>query len=158
MEMNKEIDTRLAFLLQSYDVHTTLFSKIINVAAKRNLNLSNKERNEISWLIGSQVQLRYEIANLMGVEDKQAAEALFSDNKQVQYDIVYPSLSSFNHDWEKISPVLKSAILKLSNKDLFTFSKQSPEKKGVIFDLLSFGIQRESNSICRLILWPGGLI
>ena len=105
MEMNKEIDTRLAFLLQSYDVHTTLFSKIINVAAKRNLNLSNKERNEISWLIGSQVQLRYEIANLMGVEDKQAAEALFSDNKQVQYDIVYPSLSSFNNDWEKISPV-----------------------------------------------------
>lgn len=156
--MNKEIDSRLAFLIQSYDVHTTLFPKIIDGAVKRNLNLSRKDRNEISWLIGSQVQLRYEIANLMGIEDKQAAEALFSDNKGVQYDIVYPSLSSFNHDWKRISPALKSAILELSDKELFTFSKETPEKKGVIFDLLSYGIQRESNSICRIILWPGGLI
>lgn len=155
MIMNNEIDIRLATLIQRYDVHTSLFSKIIEGITQRDLKHFKKDSNQIPWLIGSQVQLRFETANWMGIEGTQAAAKLFRGNKEVQHHIMYPSVTSFNKDWKKISPILRNAILELKNEDLFTYSKKESGMGGTFFDLLSYIIQRETNCISVITLWRG---
>lgn len=121
----------------------------------RDLNLFNNDSKYIPWLIGSRVQLRFEITNLLGIDIKQATEELFRDNKAVQLDINYPPLDTFRNDWDKVSPILRNEILELDNEDLFTFSDSNPKMKGTFFDLLSFTIEREKEIIDTLTVWRG---
>ncbi|MBB6498763.1 DinB family protein [Pedobacter cryoconitis] len=153
--MNSKIDIHTEKIIESYDVHTSLFSKIIEGIIERDLHHFIPGSNQIPWLIGSQVQLRYEAASWMGINKKQKAEALFRNNKEVQHDITYPSVTSFNEDWKRISPILRNAILELDDEDLFTYSEKEPGKRGTFYDLLSHIIQRETNCIAMITLWRG---
>lgn len=151
--MEKKIDIRLRTLLESYDVHTDLFPKIITGITERDLNLFKKGSNIIPWMVGSQVQLRYDIANWLGIHENQAAAELFSGVQTVQDNAIYPPLASFIDDWKKISPILRNAIYELDNEELFLFSKKEPGKTGTFFDLLSDIIQRETNCIVHITAW-----
>jgi len=155
--MEKKIDIRLRTLLESYDVHTDLFPKILNGITERDLNHFKKGSNIIQWMIGSQVQLRYDVANWLGIDEQQTAVALFSGNQCVQDKAIYPPLTTFVADWKKISPILRNAIYELDNEELFLFSEKEPGKTGTFFDLLSDIIQRETNCIVHITAWRGFL-
>ena len=155
MLMNHKLDIHIEKIIESYDAHTSLFSKIIDGITERDIRHFIKDSNQIPWLIGSQVQLRYEAAGWMGIDKKQKAEALFRNNKEVQHDIIYPPVTSFNEDWKRISPVLRNAILELDDEDLFIYSEKEPGKRGTFYDLLSHIIQRETNCIAMITLWRG---
>ncbi|WP_367867771.1 hypothetical protein [Pedobacter sp. WC2423] len=93
--------------------------------------------------------MRFEVANLLGVYEVQNPDTIFRFNKGVQFNMVYPSLESFNLEWKKISTILRAEILELDNEDLFTYSEDDPEMKGT-FDLLSGIIEREATIISIL--------
>jgi len=152
---NQNGDVRLTNIILKYDFHTLLFSKIVGGITDRDLHLFDKDSNCIPWLIGSQVQLRFEIANTLGIVMKQEANELFIGNKGGQPGIKYPSLHRFKHDWDKISPILRDEILQLGNEDLFAFSKSTPELKETFFDLLSNTIDREHEIINIITVWRG---
>jgi len=143
-------DIRLATLIQKYDTHTLYFSKTISEIEKRDFSHLGDDAKKISWLIGSQVQLRFEVANLLGIDETQIGDTLFRDNVFVQFSTDYPSIQSFQMDWKKISPILRVEILELDNEDLFSYSKDDAEMKGSLFDLLSSVIEREA--ICISVL------
>ena len=148
-------DIHLTTLLNTFDINSSVFARLIEGITERDLRHFKKDSNYIPWLIGSQVQLRYELANLLGIDETQTAKELFSNNKAVQYDVIYPPIFSFNNDWKRISPRLRNLIQELNDEDLFTCDKKNPAYQGTLFDLLSFITQRESQSISTITLWRG---
>lgn len=123
------IDIRLSTFIHKYDFHTALLSKVINGIETVDLNLLGNDAQKIPWLIDSQVQLRFDVASLLGVDEIQNADMLFRFNKGIQSNMEHHSLVSFDLEWKKISSILRTEILELDNEDLFTYSEDAPEMK-----------------------------
>lgn len=149
----KPISNRMYSLIVLHDMHTTYFANVIEGISDEDAhNRLNTKANHIAWLTGSLVQQRYEIANNLGVGDKQAANELFKDNKGIQDGITYPSLQEFKKDWEKISPKLKDALANVNDEKLnSTFEMDGFTMSH--FDLIAFITYREANCIGQIALW-----
>ena len=109
--------------------------------------------NHIAWLTGSAVQDRFEIAKALGVDKKQKAHELFDNNKGIQDQVTYPSLTDFKNDWQIISPLLRDAMLTVKNEKLDESFEMMPNMKMTYFDLITFITYREANIIGQIALW-----
>ncbi len=149
----KTASSRMYSLVILYDMHTTFFNSVLDGIPDEDAhNRLNTKANHVAWLAGSLVQQRYEIANQLGVEGKQAADDLFKDNKGIQ-EGTYPSLETFRKDWEHISPLLRAALMNVTDEKLDSEFEMMPGYKMSIYDLLSFVIYREANCIGQIALW-----
>ena len=135
-------------------MHTNFFFRALDGISDNDAhNRLNTKANHIAWLTGSLVQQRYEIATSLGADRKQAAHELFKDNKGIQDNITYPSLAEFKKDWESITPVLKEALVNVSDEKLDELFEMMPEMRMTYFDLITFIIYREANIIGQIALW-----
>ena len=118
METKTE-SSRMFSLVVLYDMQTTFFSNVIEgISDKDAHNRLNTKANHIAWLTGSLVQQRYEIAKMLGIDRKQGADELFTNNKGIQDNVTYPSLAEFKKDWESITPLLRDALVNVSDNKL----------------------------------------
>jgi hypothetical protein len=149
----KTVSDKMYSLIVLYDMHTGFFSKAIDgISAEDAHNRLNTKANHIAWLTGSLVHERYELANSLGMDQKQAAYELFRDHKGIQDGVQYPSLGSFKNDWEIISPLLRVLLVNVSDERL----EKPFEMPGVtmsFYELVSFMIYREANCIGQIALW-----
>ena len=149
----KTVSTRMYSLMVLYDMHTGFFSKVIDGISDEDAhNRLNTKANHIAWLTGSLVHERYEIANELGIEQKQTADELFKDHKGIQDNLTYPSLASLKKDWDTISPVLRDALVNTSDERLDK-PFEMPGEKMSFYNLLAFMTYREANCIGQLALW-----
>ena len=147
-------DSRLYSFLVLYDMQTTFFANVLDgISDKDTHNRSNTKANHIAWLAGSLVQQRFEMAKELGIDMKQAADDLFSDNKGIQDDAHYPTLESYKKDWEKITPILRSALVEATEDQLNHEIEMMPGQKMTFMDLFAFIIYREANVIGQIALW-----
>ena len=145
---------RIFSLIVLYDMHTKFFFRALDGISDNDAhNRLNTKANHIAWLTGSLVQQRYEIATSLGADRKQAAHELFKDNKGIQDNITYPSLAEFKKDWESITPLLKEALVNVSDEKLDKLFEMMPEMRMTYFDLITFIIYREANIIGQIALW-----
>ena len=158
MVMDNNKDIRLITLINKYDEHTLQFSKMLNEISEKELNRDDLYSKSVPWIVGSQVKLRFEVANLLSIDIQQSADEIFRANASINLEIKYPSLDVFKEDWNRISPILRKEILELDNDDLFTFSESEHKMKGTFFDLFSHIIHRERDIIDQLTVWRGLLI
>ncbi|MGH2574382.1 MAG: DinB family protein [Ignavibacteria bacterium] len=150
----KTRSSRMYSLIVLYDMHTKFFLRAIDgISDKEAHNRLNTKANHVAWLIGSLVQERYETANLLGgTEMKQGAHELFKDFKGIQDNVNYPPLAEFKKDWETISPVLRDALLNVSDEKLDS-QFEMPGMSMPHFDLITFTTYREANCIGQIALW-----
>ena len=147
------VSNRVYALLVLYDMHTGFFSNalesISDDAAHQRLDT---KANHIAWLTGSLVQQRYEVANYLGIAQQQTVVELFRDNQGIKDEMRYPSLQTFIDDWKVISPLLRNALLEITDEQL---DKEivMPGMEMPYFDMLSFIIYREANCIGQVALW-----
>lgn len=152
--VQKTNSDRIFSLVVLYDMHTTFFfSALDGISDNDAHNRLNTKANHIAWLTGSIVQQRYEIATSLGADRKQSAHELFKDNKGIQDNVTYPSLTEFKKDWESITPVLKEALVNVSDEKLDESFEMMPGMRMTYFDLITFIIYREANIIGQLALW-----
>src|SRR4028118_54734 len=152
--VQKTNSNRIFSLVVLYDMHTNFFFRALDGISDNDAhNRSNTKANHIAWLTGSLVQQRYEIATSLGADRKQAAHELFKDNKGIQDNITYPSLAEFKKDWESITPLLKEALVNVSDEKLDKLFEMMPEMRMTYFDLITFTIYREANIIGQIALW-----
>lgn len=150
---NKPVSQRIAPLLFLYDAHTNLFPNVIvDISDKDAHNRLNSKANHIAWLTGSLVFQRAEIANLFGAGEKLQAHELFKDYKGIQDNVTYPPLELFKTDWEKISPVAKDTLLKVTDEKLDSIFEMEGMKMPH-FDVAAFHIHREAYVIGQIGLW-----
>ena len=156
----KQINSQLNLLITLYDAHTTYYPNALDgITDKDTHNRLNTKANHIAWIAGSLVHARYDLAYAVGVDknlvalDKSMYE-LFKDYKGIQDDATYPSLSVYRKAWTQITPVLKEALINLSDEQL-----RGPDPfdmPGEDIDLLTaitYCIDRESYCIGQLGLY-----
>lgn len=140
-------------LVVLYDMHTGFFAKVIDgIKDEDATNRLNTKANHIAWLTGSLVHERYELANELGIEEKQNDDELFKDHKGIQDGTIYPTLPSFKKDWDVISPILREALINVSDERLDK-PFEMPGEKMSFYDLLAFMMYREANCIGQVALW-----
>lgn len=150
----KTISNRMSSILVLYDMQTQYFLNALDgISDKDAHNRLDTKANHVAWLTGSLVQQRFEIANRLDVNEKQAAYELFKDNKGIQDGVTYPALSGFKEDWKKISPRLKDALLHVSDQKLDESFEMMPGMKMTNYDLICFATYREANCIGQIALW-----
>lgn len=150
----KTASSRMYSLIVLYEMHTTFFySALDSISEDDAHNRLNTEANHIAWLTGSIVQQRYEIAQALGIDRKQAAHELFKDNKGIQDNITYPSLTEFKRDWEAITPLLQDGLINVRDEKLDESFEMMPDMKMTYYDLITFIIYREANIIGQIALW-----
>jgi hypothetical protein len=136
------------------DMHTKFFINALEGISDDDAHTRlGTKANHIAWLTGSIVEQRFDIARALGVDKQQAAHELFVDNKGIQDNTSYPSLNEFRKDWENISPLLKEALLAVSDQKLDESFEMMPNMKMTYFDLITFIIYREANIIGQVALW-----
>ena len=150
----KTVSIRMHSLIVLYDMHTKFFfSALEGISDKDAHNRLNTKANHIAWLTGSLVQERFETAKALGVDRKQAAYELFKDNKGIQDNVTYPSLTEFKKDWEIIGPLLREALVNVSDGKLDESFEMMPGMRMTYFELIAFIIYREANIIGQIALW-----
>ena len=151
---NKPKSQRIAPFLFLYDMHTNLFPNVIvDITEKDAHNRLNTKANHVSWITGSLVFQRAELANMFGKEIKMQANDLFKDYKGIQEGLTYPTLESFKSDWEKISPVAREALLNATDEKLDSIFDMGEGMKFPYFDMVGFHIHREAYVIGQIGLW-----
>lgn len=150
---NKPVSQRVAPFLVLYDIHTGLFPNVlINITEKDAHNRLNTKANHVAWLAGSLVQQRAELAGLFGVTVKQEADELFKNFKGIQEGVTYPSLASYQKDWDKITPIAKDALLKATDEKLDIMIDMDGMKFSH-YDMTAFHVHREAYVIGQIALW-----
>ncbi|HEX7902976.1 MAG TPA: DinB family protein [Chitinophagaceae bacterium] len=145
---------RMISLIVLYDIQTKYFGNVLDgISDKDTHNRLNTKVNHIAWLAGSLVQQRYEIANMFGIKNKPAADDLFKNNKGIQDDVVYPSLSVYKKDWDTITPLLKDALINIADEKLDESFEMMPGMKMTYYDLVTFMSYREASCIGQIALW-----
>lgn len=78
---------------------------------------------------------------------------MFTENKGIQDNIIYPSFTDFKKDWETISPALREIFLTISDAKLNESFEMMPGMTMTYFELITFIISREANLIGQIALW-----
>jgi hypothetical protein len=150
----KTSSTRMQAIIDLYDMQTTYFKSVLEGIKNEDAhNRLNTKANHVAWLTGSLVEQRYELANYLGVAGDQEAKELFKNNQGIKDDVKYPSLISFKEDWEKISPQLREALVKVTDEKLDEQFEMMPDMKMSYYELISFISYREANCIGQIALW-----
>lgn len=147
------VSTRMQGILPLFDLHTGFYPKVLDgitdEAAHKRLDTP---ANHVAWLAGSIVQQRFELAGLLKVQATPTANDLFKDFQGIKEGQQYPSLEVFKTDWQKISPLLRTALVNVTDEQLDTIL-EFPGMKMSLWDLLTFNIYREANCIGQIALW-----
>ncbi|MEJ2902699.1 DinB family protein [Pedobacter panaciterrae] len=149
----KTTSERMYALLVLFDMHTSFYSKaILGITTRDAHNRLNTKANHVSWLAGSLVEQRYYLANMLGISGNQTAHKLFENHQGIIENATYPPLSEFNEDWDKISPLLRDALIKVTDEKLNEEIDMGFEKM-TAYELIAFIIYREANCIGQIALW-----
>jgi hypothetical protein len=149
----KTTSIRMHGLVVLFDMHTTYFhSALAGISDTDAAKRLDTKANHIAWLAGSLVQERYELANIFGKELKSAAYELFKDHKGIQSDVTYPSLASYEEDWDKVSPILRAELVKATDGELDKVLEY-PGMSFPVYEMVSFDMYREANCIGQIALW-----
>ncbi|MEZ2440189.1 DinB family protein [Chitinophaga sp. RCC_12] len=147
------VSTRMQGILPLFDLHTEFFPKVLDGITDEDAHKRlDTPANHVAWLTGSLVQQRFELAGLLKVEATSTANDLFKDFQGIKDSQQYPSLEIFKKDWQKISPLLKTALVNVTDEQL-DHVLEFPGMKMSLWDLLTFNIYREANCIGQIALW-----
>jgi hypothetical protein len=150
----KPASNRMLSLITLHDMHTKFFNNALEgISDKDAHSRLNTKANHIAWLAGSIVHERFEMAKPFGVNKKASADELFKNNKGIQDNVTYPSLTEYKKDWEIISPMLREALLNATDEKLDEKFEMMPGMQMSYYDLISFMTYREASIIGQLALW-----
>lgn len=153
METNT-VSSRMFSIVVLYDMQTTFFHNVLDGISDHDAHKRLQTKaNHIAWLTGSLVQQRFEMADLLGLDEKQEAHALFDNNQGIQDEITYPSLSQFKKDWDRITPALRNTFIQVTDQKLDSEFEMMPGMKMKIYELVTFITYREANCIGQIALW-----
>src|SRR5262245_3413028 len=106
-------------ILDYFDSHTRLYHKVLEgISDKDSQDRLGTKANHVAWIAGSLVFWRYVMSNVLGVPSQSRTGTLFENMQGVQDHANYPSLAEFKADWDIIAPILKNALMNLTEDQL----------------------------------------
>jgi len=155
MENSAPKKPQTGVLISLYDYHSKLYNNVLaDISDADAGNRLGTKANHVAWLAGSLVNERFTLAGMLGVKEKQTADELFENHKGIQDEADYPSLAEYKSDWEKVTPLLKEAMEKLTEEQLNGPDPyEMPGGDYTLFDSLTFCTDRESYVIGQIALY-----
>lgn len=150
----KPISNRMYGFLVLYDMQTTFYHSVLaSINDEDALKRLDAKANHINWLAGSLLQERFELANLLGIDLKSGADELFKHHQGIKEE-KYPSLKSYETEWDKISPILRDKLINVTDEELDNVIDFPVEQMSFpLFEMISFNTYREANCIGQIALW-----
>ncbi len=154
----KTVSNRMFSLVVLYDIHTKYLSNALEgISDKDAHNRLYTKANHVAWLTGSFIQERFEgvkkFASVSQSDLTQQANELFKDHKGIQEDVTYPPLADFKKDLDNISPLLRDALVNISDEKLDEKFEMMPGMKMSYYELITFMTYREASLIGQIALW-----
>jgi len=152
--MENTASTRMQGIVSMYNLQTPFFAFVTeNISHEDTQKRLDTKANHIGWLAGALVEQRFDLARHLGYEGQQQANEFFKDFKGIQDGVEYPSIASYQEDWNKITPILKDLLSNVSDEELERRIDMGPEFSMSLYELITFSIYREANIIGQLALW-----
>lgn len=152
--MDNVKSTRMQGIIALYDLQTPFFTFVTeNISHEDTQKRLDTKANHIGWLAGALVEQRFDLACNLGYDGYQQANELFKEYKGIQDGVEYPAISSYQQDWDKISPILKESLSNLTDAELERRIDMGPEFSMSLYELITFSIYREANIIGQIALW-----
>lgn len=105
-------------------------------------------------LRGSFVNERFEGARKFSSEiPQQQTGELFKNHQGIQDDKAYPSLADFKKDVDRISPILRNALVNITDEKLDEKFEMMPGMSMTHYELITFMTYREASLIGQIALW-----
>ena len=141
----------LDVLLDLYDLHSQLFLNVIDgISDKDANNRLNTHANHPSWIAGSLVHERFDLAGLLGSTVQSEHHELFSNHQGLRENTEYPVLKDYVADWKKITPILREALQKTEPDKFEQVAPVDMGKPISYYELIYFIVDRESYCIGQL--------
>jgi hypothetical protein len=147
--------TAMQVILDMYDMHSKLFHNVIEgIAEKDANNRLNTKANHPSWIAGSLVQDRFELAAMLGEKRKSDNDELFQNHRSRQDGVQYPALDSYKKNWDEITPVLRNILANIKDEVLESIAPiDMGGEKYSWYEMIYFTIDREAYCIGQLALF-----
>lgn len=117
--MDKPKSTKLEVIIPAYRIHTQTFLSVLSgiseVDAKKRID---GRTNHIIWMAGNFVNVRYGIANILGLEETDPYNDLFYMGKTLDEQFQYPTLADLIASFHKISPKVYRSLLAVNDEQL----------------------------------------
>ena len=151
----KPVSDRMYGFLVLYDMHTKFYHSVLDgIKDEDATKRLDTKANHIAWLAGSLLQERFELANLLGLELKAGADELFKHHQGIKDDVKYPTISTYEDQWNTISPILREKLLHVTDEQLDEVINFPVEQMSFpLFEMISFNTYREANCIGQIALW-----
>lgn len=145
---------RMLGIISLYDLQTPFFAFVTeNITEEDARKRLDTKANHIGWLAGALVEQRFDLARRFGADIYQQGNELFKDFKGIQDDATYPSIATYQQDWDKITPILKTSLSELSDEELEKKIEMGPDFSMSLYELITFTLYREANIIGQIALW-----
>ncbi|MFN0254319.1 DinB family protein [Pedobacter ureilyticus] len=151
----KPVSDRMYGFLVLYDMHTKFYHSVLEgIKDEDATKRLDTKANHIAWLAGSLLQERFELANLLGLGLKAGADELFKHHQGIKDDVKYPTLSTYEDQWNTISPILIEKLLHVTDEQLDEVINFPVEQMSFpLFEMVSFNTYREANCIGQIAHW-----
>ena len=146
-------NTKLYGIMILYDMQTDFFKRVLKgIEDKDLLKRLGTEANHSSWIAGSVVSGRYYLGKCFNLEVESSTGKLFENNQGIIDNAIYPTLVEYENDWDKISPLLRDALM-LASAEKLNEKIEMPGMEMTLFDMIIFTSYREANCIGQIALW-----
>jgi hypothetical protein len=152
--MENPNSSQMSAIIALYDLQTTLFRNALDGITDDDAHKRlDTKANHIAWMAGSLVAQRFYAASQLEIDQKMQGEEFFKDNKGIQDGVTYPTLDTYREDWTLIAPLLRTALLTISDEQLEKKILMGPDMTISMYELITFCSYREASMIGQIALW-----
>lgn len=145
--MDKPTSTKLEVIVPAFRMHSQLFYNVLKGLEEADaLKRVNNLTNHVVWMAGNLVNCRYMIADLLGLDDKDPYNELFSEGRSLDERLPYPTLEQLKNSFATVSANVYHELLSASD-DLLAkpapFGMNIPFVEENVLNMIGMCIGRE---------------
>lgn len=117
--MDSPVSKQLDVIIPAFRMHTQSFMNVLDGISEEDARKRIEGRtNHLVWMTGNFVNMRYALAEALGLKGKDPYDALFTEGKALDESKTYPSLRELKDSFHEISPIAYKALLQVDDKQL----------------------------------------
>ncbi|SEL79717.1 hypothetical protein [Parapedobacter koreensis] len=117
--MDTPLSPQLNIIIPAYRMHTQSFVNVLDGISEADaLKRIEGRTNHVAWMAGNFVNMRFGLANVLGIGEQDPYEDLFFQGKALNEKFSYPSLVELKENFHRISPAVYGALLTLTDAKL----------------------------------------
>lgn len=117
--MDTPLSAQLNVIIPAYRWHSQIFLMLLDgITEEEALKRVDNRTNNIIWMAGNFVNVRYSLGATLGIEEKDPNHDLFFQGKALNESDTYPTLQLLKQNFHKISPLVYNGLLQLTDEEL----------------------------------------